>query len=1171
MKFNNMLLGGLAALTWLWSSLACASPLAPDLSELVKSLNPQDPVDIIITLNTKADLSAIIKEPDERKRRSLTIHALRAQALRTQSQLRRFLALNGVTRIEQLWLSNSIATTVPVSLLDALSLKPEIESIRLDAKVQGPAQRTPVQIDPASAIKLDAAVVDATSLAPPGWNGTAIRANELWSLGYSGQGVTVAIMDTGVDPNHADIQAAYRGGSNSWFDPSAEHSTPTDVNGHGTQVAGLILGGDASGETIGVAPGAEWIAVKIFNDAGVSTLSVIHSGFQWILDPDGNPDTNDTPDIVNNSWNLQNSVNTCNVEFQSDLQLLQALGVAVVFSAGNSGPTAATSESPANNPEAMAVGSLDDALNIANTSSRGPSACGGGVYPQVAAPGVYVYTSDLTFGGLFPDSYVTVSGTSFAAPHLSGAIALLKSTNLSLSSDQIISAIYSGALDLGSSGADNDYGWGMLDVAEAHNVLTGGVSVTAAPVANPDSLSTAEDTAGAFNPTSNDTADTSVDPANAIDPATLTITVQPVNGSLTLDTAGNVTYTPNANFNGTDQFSYTVTDTGGRTSNPALVSITVTAVNDAPSALADSFTVVEGSGANTFSAPGVLANDVDIDGDALTATGLDVTGTIGTVVLNADGSFTYTPEAGMTSGSSTTFSYLASDGVLTALATVTINIAGVPAPLANADSLITSEDTAGSVNVTANDSADAATALDPSTVTFVSAPQHGSVAKDALGNVTYTPVANFNGADQFSYTVNDQLGKTSNTAIVNIMITAVNDAPAPANDAYSTVIGAVLIVAAPGVLANDTDIDGDTLTTTGTVSGAAGTVLLNTDGSFSYTPAAGATPGSVDTFTYTVSDGLATRNASVSVTIGANPAPVANADSLTTLEDSATSVNVIQNDSADTATTIDPNSVSIVTPPQKGSVSVDTAGNVTYTPIANVNGADQFTYTVMDLLGRVSNEATVSVVISAVNDAPVANGDSYQATEGSTLTVAAPGVLANDSDIDSAQLTTTGVATGAAGGVILNADGSFAYTPAAGSGGTTDVFTYTVTDGVLTNTATVTITINAPPPVSNLPPEAQDDKINYSRRANNNGPMTFDISALLANDVDPDDTAFPSGASLQLVGGTAKSGSSIMNNSDGTLTYTPPASGSSDEFSYQAIDAQGGVSNTAKVTIRIRR
>jgi VCBS repeat-containing protein len=251
---------------------------------------------------------------------------------------------------------------------------------------------------------------------------------------------------------------------------------------------------------------------------------------------------------------------------------------------------------------------------------------------------------------------------------------------------------------------------------------------------------------------------------------------------------------------------------------------------------------------------------------------------------------------------------------------------------------------------------------------------------------------------------------------------------------------------------------------------------------------------------------------------------------------------------------------------------VDVAGNVTYTPNPNLNGGDQFTYTVADLFGRISNIATVAVTINPVNDAPVALADAYQVTEGNILNVAAPGVLVNDSDIDSATLTTTGATSGAIGSVIMNSDGSFSYTPAAGSGGSIDTFTYTVTDGLQTATASVTITIVAPPPpANNQPPEAQDDKLNYSRRAYSNGPMTFDINTLLANDTDPDDPAFPTGATVQLVGGTSRSDSSIVNNGDGTLTYTPPASGSSDEFTYLAIDAQGGVSNSAKVTVRIRR
>ena len=130
------------------------------------------------------------------------------------------------------------------------------------------------------------------------------------------------------------------------------------MNGHGTSAMGLIVGGAASGSAIGMAPGATWIAAKIFNDSGTGTMSAIHLAYQWMLDPDGNPATADAPNVVNNSWTL--ATPGCSTEFEPDLAALVAAGITPVFAAGNFGPGTSTDASPANNPDAFAVGATDD-------------------------------------------------------------------------------------------------------------------------------------------------------------------------------------------------------------------------------------------------------------------------------------------------------------------------------------------------------------------------------------------------------------------------------------------------------------------------------------------------------------------------------------------------------------------------------------------------------------------------------------------------------------------------------------------------------------------------------------------------------------------------------------------------------------------------------------------
>ncbi len=312
---------------------------------------------------------------------------------------------------------------------------------------------------------------------PPGagthWNLDAIHAPDLWALGYIGQGIVVANMDSGVDINHPDLAPRWRGGSNSWYDVHGQHpDIPFDAAGHGTRSMGLMVAGDATGFALGVAPGARWIAVKVWDDAGDAQISDFTLSFQWLLDPDGDPSTDDAPHVINNSWGFETQAGFCDTVFQADIQALQAAGIAVVFSAGNSGILgAASSVSPANNPEAYAVGSVDNTLSVSNSSSRGPSACDGTFFPEVVAPGEQAYTTDLSSGGL--PSFIQVSGTSFSAPHVAGAMTALLSAFPNATVPHLEWALIKTAQDLGVPGADNDYGHGLIDVAAAYTDLLG--------------------------------------------------------------------------------------------------------------------------------------------------------------------------------------------------------------------------------------------------------------------------------------------------------------------------------------------------------------------------------------------------------------------------------------------------------------------------------------------------------------------------------------------------------------------------------------------------------------------------------------------------------------------------------------------------------------------------
>ena len=278
-------------------------------------------------------------------------------------------------------------------------------------------------------------------------------------------------------------------------------------------------------------------------------------------------------------------------------------------------------------------------------------------------------------------------------------------------------------------------------------------------------------------------------------------------------------------------------------------------------------------------------------------------------------------------------------------------------PLASNDSYATSEDTPLTVaapGVLGND--DAGT-----TAQWLSGPSHGSLSLAADGSFTYTPQPNYNGVDSFSYQAVSG-GASSLPATVSLTVNPVNDAPVAAGDAYSVAAGATLNVPAPGVLGNDSDLDGDALTAVNP-SALAG-LSFNPDGSFSY--AAPATTGP-QTFTYQASDGTATSApATVTITVLANQAPLAANDTAAapvrrTAAYTAVVIAVLANDS-DPDGNLAPGTVEIVTPPNKGgSVSVNPDGTVSYTPRLNFRGTENFKYRVQDTGGLWSNAATVKV------------------------------------------------------------------------------------------------------------------------------------------------------------------------------------------------------------------
>ncbi|MCW2768127.1 MAG: hypothetical protein JWO11_4086, partial [Nocardioides sp.] len=429
------------------SARATSATMSPRVQAALASLDPGQTTTVLVTLREQSDLPEL---PDATRRARLkaVIQALHATANASQASLRARLSTQSaqgkVTETTPLWVVNAISVTATADVINELAARPDVARVTAD----------------------DVLLVPAAGAPEP--NQRTVEAPPVWDLGYNGQGVVVATLDSGVDVTNPDLASRWRGGTNSWFDPYGEHpDTPTDLSGHGTATMGAMVGGDAGGTTIGTAPGATWIAAKIFDDRGGATATAVHEAFQWLLDPDRNPNTYDAPQVVTGSWSI-GSGPSCDLSFQLDVQGLRAAGILPVFAAGNFGPTDSTSISPANYPESLAVGAVSSPDLIYSASSRGPSTCGGrsGVFPDLVAPGVDILTADRY--GL----YQTVSGTSIAAPHVAGALALLLDAYPALTPDQQRSALVASARDLGPPGADDGYGHGRLDVLAAYDTVT---------------------------------------------------------------------------------------------------------------------------------------------------------------------------------------------------------------------------------------------------------------------------------------------------------------------------------------------------------------------------------------------------------------------------------------------------------------------------------------------------------------------------------------------------------------------------------------------------------------------------------------------------------------------------------------------------------------------------
>jgi serine protease AprX len=444
--------------------------------------------EFFVVLAERADLRPAANLPTKTEKGRFVYRTLLEKARTTQGPILRWLRERKIEH-QSFYIVNAILVKGTRDVAETLAARPDVARVEGNPLIHNSfPQQGPVTEEPSKP--------QAPKTIEPGI--TYTHAPDVWGLGFTGQGIVVAGADTGVRWTHNALKPHYRGwdGTNAdhdynWHDsihdsvgnPCGNDSPePCDDFFHGTHTVGTAIGDDGSGNQIGMAPGAKWIACRNM-DQNAGTPARYIECMEFFLAPTriggGDPDPTKAPDITNNSWECPPSEGCSANTLQAAVEAQAAAGIMMVSAAQNSGPSCSTVQNP---PGIYAATYTAGALNtgtdtIAGFSSRGPVTADGSnrIKPDITAPGTN--TRSATNSG--DNDYTTASGTSMATPHIAGAMALLWSAHPQLQNqiDASRTALNSTAVFIsstlcGDAGPPNNvYGWGRVDILAAVNAI----------------------------------------------------------------------------------------------------------------------------------------------------------------------------------------------------------------------------------------------------------------------------------------------------------------------------------------------------------------------------------------------------------------------------------------------------------------------------------------------------------------------------------------------------------------------------------------------------------------------------------------------------------------------------------------------------------------------------